>query len=138
MKVVTRKEAVRNGAARYYTGKPCANGHLSERYISNHNCLRCGINSVLRFRKNHPEYRSRHKRSTPPYKYPPTRPIPATCECCGAPPGKKALCLDHDHCTEEFRGWLCNKCNLGIGLLGDNISGLETAILYLKKVTSNG
>jgi hypothetical protein len=62
----------------------------------------------------------------------PTHSKPAQCECCGGPPGVRALHLDHDHVTGAFRGWLCHNCNLGIGRLGDTIESLEKAIEYLK------
>ena len=58
-------------------------------------------------------------------------PQPDTCECCGKKTEK--LNLDHCHHTGKFRGWLCRECNVGIGHLGDNISGLENAICYLKE-----
>ena len=41
--------------------------------------------------------------------------------------------LDHCHITGKFRGWLCGKCNMGIGALGDSIQGLQRAIEYLKR-----
>lgn len=65
----------------------------------------------------------------------PTRSCPTHCECCGAPSLKRALCLDHDHETGEFRGWICQLCNFGIGALGDNIRGLSVAILYLTRTS---
>ena len=40
---------------------------------------------------------------------------------------------DHDHNTGQKRGILCQKCNMGIGLLGENIQVLEQAIMYIKK-----
>jgi len=40
--------------------------------------------------------------------------------------------IDHDHLTGRIRGVLCNKCNLGIGLLCDDINILTNAIDYLK------
>jgi len=52
------------------------------------------------------------------------------CECCGEKPIK--WCLDHDHSTHEFRGWICERCNTGLGKLGDNIEGLTKALNYLK------
>jgi hypothetical protein len=64
----------------------------------------------------------------------PTRPEPAVCELCAAPrPGAKTLCLDHDHVTGQFRGWLCHRCNAGIGLLGDDLASLRRAVAYLEK-----
>ena len=56
----------------------------------------------------------------------------AACDCCGKFDTK--LVCDHDHKTLEFRGWLCNKCNVGIGNLGDDIAGLQNGLRYLKKV----
>ena len=53
------------------------------------------------------------------------------CQCCKEETDR--LCLDHNHTTDVFRGWLCNQCNTGIGLLGDNLQGLEQAIAYLRK-----
>ena len=40
---------------------------------------------------------------------------------------------DHDHETGEFRGWLCKKCNTGMGALGDNLESLLRAVQYLAK-----
>lgn len=51
------------------------------------------------------------------------------CACC-----KTRLPVDIDHChrTNQLRGLLCRACNIGIGLLGDNVEGLMQAITYLK------
>jgi hypothetical protein len=53
------------------------------------------------------------------------------CGCCGKK--TEMLVFDHDHQTNKFRGWLCYQCNSGIGLLGDDIAGLEKALQYLNK-----
>lgn len=60
----------------------------------------------------------------------PTRPRPELCE---AECGRKATHLDHDHATNMFRGWICHKCNVGIGMLGDDAAGVEKAIAYLRR-----
>jgi hypothetical protein len=61
----------------------------------------------------------------------PTRPMPEFCERPGCT--RKAANLDHDHQTGAFRGWLCRACNMAIGLLGDNIGAVETALIYLRR-----
>lgn len=53
------------------------------------------------------------------------------CDLCGA---MKPMRIDHDHTTGKFRGLLCQKCNLGIGFLGDCGDGLLKALDYLKRV----
>ena len=65
----------------------------------------------------------------------PTRPRPEVCECCGQPPSeRKALCNDHDHGGGRFRGWLCHRCNVGIGMLDDGVDGVLRALDYLARV----
>lgn len=54
---------------------------------------------------------------------------PEVCECCQKIPLKWAL--DHDHSDDSFRGWLCDRCNTGLGKLGDNLQGITNAMNYL-------
>ena len=54
------------------------------------------------------------------------------CECCGKFQ-IGALNLDHDHQTGKFRGWLCRRCNVGIGCLDDSIEGVLRAAAYLHR-----
>ena len=56
------------------------------------------------------------------------------CQCCGK---VSKLNCDHSHTkSKSFRGYLCSKCNVGIGNLGDNLHGLLNAIKYLTKNTN--
>lgn len=52
---------------------------------------------------------------------------------CGICKKKTKLYVDHDHETNEIRGLLCSKCNLGLGHFSDDCDTLESAIDYLKK-----
>lgn len=56
------------------------------------------------------------------------------CDICGVPEVEcnTKLHMDHDHETGDFRGWICGKCNKGIGLLGDSPEGLQRALEYLE------
>ena len=61
----------------------------------------------------------------------PAKPINNLCQCCGVE--VDTFFFDHCHETEEFRGWLCRSCNVGIGFLGDDIEGVEKALAYLQR-----
>ena len=64
------------------------------------------------------------------------------CAICGKPnfPMKSissgCLVVDHNHKTNKVRGLLCHNCNRALGLLQDNTETLESAINYLKSVTT--
>ena len=55
------------------------------------------------------------------------------CQICNVELTKK--CIDHCHSTNKVRGVLCNNCNTALGLVGDNISTLQTMIEYLSTNT---
>lgn len=42
-------------------------------------------------------------------------------------------CLDHEHGTTNVRGFLCNNCNLAIGLLQDNPTFMRNAAKHVEK-----
>lgn len=41
MKILNRKNAVLAGSKRYYTGKPCIQGHVAERFTTTGGCVEC-------------------------------------------------------------------------------------------------
>jgi 5-methylcytosine-specific restriction endonuclease McrA len=55
------------------------------------------------------------------------------CPICGR---TGPLVLDHDHLTRLARGWLCGRCNVGIGMLNDSPSHLRAAAAYLESSCS--
>lgn len=46
---------------------------------------------------------------------------------------KKQTHIDHNHKTGIVRQILCHKCNVGIGLFGENIDLMKLAINYLER-----
>lgn len=65
----------------------------------------------------------------------------ACCAVCRTTdPGKRGWCVDHAHVARDdgsyfIRGILCNRCNIAIGMLSDNVEVMQRAIDY---VVSNG
>ena len=45
----------------------------------------------------------------------------------------KSWVLDHCHDTNTFRGWICHKCNTGLGGFSDSLTILKKAVIYLTK-----
>lgn len=64
-----------------------------------------------------------------------TRSKPEQCEICGVfgKDLKRGLCFDHDHITGKFRGWICGRCNIALGMVKDNTGILLTMIEYINK-----
>ena len=65
-------------------------------------------------------------------------PKPQVCDCCGLDPltnpnlgpYRKQLQLDHNHDTGEFRGWVCDNCNVALSRSGDNLEGAVNLVNY--------
>ena len=47
-------------------------------------------------------------------------------------PSNSAWVLDHDHETDDFRGWLCHRCNRALGCFHDDVPRMQRAIKYLR------
>ena len=58
------------------------------------------------------------------------------CAICGGVNGReRRLCIDHNHKTNQLRGLLCDKCNVGLGCFNDDLFLLNKALQYLQKST---
>ena len=44
---------------------------------------------------------------------------------------RKPWTLDHCHDTNTFRGWVCHKCNTGLGGFNDDLTIVKNAVSYL-------
>ena len=66
----------------------------------------------------------------PREKHCPPKPSNGLCERCGK--FTKGPYLDHCHKTGAFRGWVCNSCNTGQGIM-DGVERLEKRVAFLKE-----
>lgn len=146
MSLTPHKAALLAGEKYYVTGKPCKRGHFERRFVNGGRCMECTRIAARTWRNNNLEYARANSRNWMAknkdrvrrndwkrYNMPePTRPEPTNCELCNRTQ-KNHLHLDHDHQDGHFRGWLCNKCNLGLGALGDTLTTLRRAVAYLEK-----
>lgn len=71
-------------------------------------------------------------------KYAP-RSCPDKCESCDIPASEllKGLFVDHNHATNQFRGWICTRCNVALGMAKDDPNILLALIKYLETYGSN-
>jgi len=56
MEIISRKEAKARGLTRYFTGRPCKNGHIAEHRVSGA-CVEC-----LRIKKRTTEYKAQQRK----------------------------------------------------------------------------
>jgi hypothetical protein len=63
------------------------------------------------------------------------RPRPLHCEVCGS---SGRICLDHDHETNQFKGWLCDRCNVAVAMARDNPEILRALADYVERVSKSG
>ena len=67
-------------------------------------------------------------------------PVPKVCDCCGKTPDpnsfRNKLQLDHNHHTGEFRGWICDNCNVSLSRAGDSLDGVRKLEKYLMECDS--
>lgn len=129
-----------------YFCKPCRNARLRE-YNQKNPHIRAKINANHReYRKKHysdPENKRKYKSDYLKQAFGITieefdqmlEKQQGVCAICSRPERgtrNKALAVDHCHETNKIRGLLCGHCNRAIGLLGDDINLLLSAIKYLE------
>jgi hypothetical protein len=63
MQASSYSKAVEMNLARYFTGKPCKHGHISERYMKTRTCIQCSnIEGAIRIIKNKDAQLARQKK----------------------------------------------------------------------------
>lgn len=53
------------------------------------------------------------------------------CAICNQPQARRNLAVDHCHQTNRVRGLLCDKCNLALGMINENLDIVEGIKRYL-------
>lgn len=53
------------------------------------------------------------------------------CKICSKRQARRSLAVDHCHSTNVVRGLLCDKCNMALGLIHDNLDILDGMKQYL-------
>lgn len=51
IEIMTRAEAKAKKQGMYFTGEPCINGHIDERYVKNSHCIVCSKNRYFKNRR---------------------------------------------------------------------------------------
>lgn len=127
----------------------CKYGHdLNETrvvYGNNYGCRKCKANRTREARKNNPkrtreQNRTNHLRQNYGMESNEYNALfnaqEGRCKICGKHASEltKALAVDHVHDeTQRIRGLLCGSCNVGIGLLQEDVEVLRRAIVYLSE-----
>jgi hypothetical protein len=69
--IASLREAKVHGLTRYFTGKPCKHGHVTERYTVDRHCVDCQSQKFKgdqeRWRKANPGYHARWREACPEY-----------------------------------------------------------------------
>lgn len=124
--------------------KPAAEFYQGERRRSAY-CKSCQALKTQRYRKAHPERVARHQRAkdlrrkfgitVEQYEALSTQQSDRCLICDRLTSQTHRPLLDVDHCHEcgVIRGLLCNPCNAGLGMFGDDPHRLMRALQYLQQ-----
>jgi len=55
MELISRKEAIKKGLIKFFTGKKCKNGHISEQYTKSWKCVECQKEKAKKYREDNLE-----------------------------------------------------------------------------------
>ena len=145
-----RTQAKMNGSPKYFTGIPCARGHVGERYTTTGNCVTCmsedgklkydreqKVQATRSWKLKNPskrrEYTLRQYGLTPEGFQELIQKQQGNCAACGEPlADPRKTHVDHCHKTGKVRGVLCLRCNTALGLLDDSPEKAERLAEYLR------
>lgn len=137
-----REKARVLGLETFVPSKPCRRGH-SLRRTCNGVCIECHREwkysnpnyTYDYYQKNKNKLREKSlkwKREKQERLAGSSRPV--ACEVCG---GSKKISWDHCHQSGNFRGWLCENCNVAIGIVRENPATMRSLADYLEHSHGN-
>lgn len=125
---------------KFFTGLPCKNGHIAERWNYNGICVECKRNGDrLSNLKAGKRYRVKKEYGLT---------VEQVDKIAATQDNKCAICndllgslhhvqIDHCHTTGKIRGLLCINCNWLLGKSRDDPSLLRAAAAYLERTKEN-
>jgi len=143
MEILKRREAKAKGLKFYFNGKPCPHGHLSKRYTSDTNCVRC---RQIMYEKSSPVPYNKRRNSILKTKFGISldeyddmlKKQNYRCMVCNQVEtrrankgGTRSLAVDHCHITGKVRGLLCGSCNVALGLLNEDRDRIYKLLEYI-------
>ena len=159
--IITRAEAKAQGLTRYFTGKPCPQGHVADRSSSSAGCCECSRerdkkrvwkdrprpdrSDYFKLRAATPHGRLMNRKAALKYNFgllwDAYQQLLAdqnqSCALCCTPLDRSTHTrlphVDHDHATGKVRAILCHACNTGLGKFKDDPELLDLASAYLRK-----
>jgi hypothetical protein len=123
---------------KFFTGEPCKNGHVAERWNYNGMCVVCKRETDKRSNlKASKKYRIKKEYGLTMEQVDRIRQIQDNkCAICTTEfPDKYKVQIDHCHTTGKVRGLLCIECNWMLGKAKDDPVILTNAIEYLNETS---
>lgn len=125
-----RTRARAEGETRYNTGKPCHQGHHSDRWTCSGDCIQC--------ERSRPHEKNRQARGYGLADWNAVLQMKeeqnGRCAICSDPlETTKNTHIDHCHKSKFVRGLLCRTCNQGLGFFADDPDRLRAATAYLER-----
>jgi len=125
---------------KYFTGEPCKNGHIAERWKYNGMCVECkresdrasNIKAGKRYR-----VKKEYGLTLDEVSSMLSEQNNACAICNDEFPSEYKVQIDHCHTTGAVRGLLCIECNWLLGKSKDSPSILRSAANYLERVNKN-
>ena len=133
----------------YFTGKPCPQGHVADRFTANGTCVECNDSAQKVWSSKNTEHLARKSRARNLLRhYSLTQDAfdallakqDGKCAICrtSTPPKYKTVRgnrggwqVDHCHKNGHVRGILCGPCNRALGAFRDDVDRMSAAIRYL-------